>query len=90
MQQVIKEMYRVLKPQNACVIVVASSILAGMDVMTHICLAEIGKKAGFELIHIGERNIHRDSRMLPSSLKKNSSQIEARMHNEFVIGLWKS
>lgn len=89
MQAVIREMYRVLKPERACAIVVASSVLCGIDVETHRCLAEIGQKEGFELVTIGERVIHRDSRMLPTSKTKTDSQIEARMHNEFVIGLWK-
>lgn len=84
-----KEMFRVLKRERACVLVVATSILNGIDVETHFCLSEIGKSIGFELIHIGNRNIPRDSRMLPTSHKKSDSQIEARMHKEFIIGLWK-
>lgn len=89
MHDVIKEMHRVLKPQSACVIVVATSILNGFDVETHHCLAEIGRSVGFDLVHIGERSIHRDSRMLPTSHISNNSQIEARMYHEYVIGLWK-
>jgi DNA modification methylase len=85
----INEMYRVLKPDSACVIVVASSILDGIDVDTHKCLAEIGEALGFELIAINERNIYRDRRMMPASNSKNNSQIEARMHTEYVIGFWK-
>jgi hypothetical protein len=72
------------------VIVVATSLLNGIDVETHKCLGEIGETAGFELAHIGERIIHRDRRMLPTSYNKSNSLIEARMHNEFVIGLWKN
>ena len=89
MSQVIKEMYRVLKPERACVIIVASSVLCGMDVETHKCLAEIGQEHGFELVHIGERDIDRNKRMLPTSHFKNASQIETRMHNEYVLGLWR-
>jgi len=89
MSQVIKEMYRVLKPKRACVIVVASSVLCGLDVETQKCLAEIGQYHGFELVHIGKRNIDRDKRMLPTSHFKNPSQIETRMHNEYVLGFWK-
>lgn len=89
MSQVIKEMYRVLKPGRACVIVVASSVLCGLDVETQNCLAEIGQQHGFELVHIGERNIDRNKRMLPTSHFKNPSQIETRMHNEYVLGFWK-
>jgi DNA modification methylase len=89
MSAVMLEMFRVLKHNSACGIVVASSVLSGIDVQTHICLGEIGKQIGFDLVHIGERTIHRDSRMMPTSFKRNNSQIEARMHDEFVIGLWK-
>ncbi|MCU0443265.1 MAG: site-specific DNA-methyltransferase [Microscillaceae bacterium] len=89
MQIVISEMYRVLKPQRACVIVVATSVLKGVDVETQHCLAEIGKSIGFELIKIGQRNIDRNKRMLPTSHTKTNSQIETRMHQEFIIGFWK-
>lgn len=89
MSGIMKEMYRVLKRQRACVIVVATSILGGLDVKTHLCLAEIGQQKGFELIHTGKRNIDRDRRMLPTSHQVKKSQIETRMHQEFVLGLWK-
>jgi DNA modification methylase len=89
MSEIIKEMYRVLKHGKACIIVVGSSVLSGFDVETHLCLAEIGKQHGFDLPHIGERNIDRDKRMLPTSRNKNDSQIETRMHKEYVIGFWK-
>ena len=90
MHDVIKEMYRVLKPQSASIIVVATSILNGLDVDTHRCLADIGQAVGFEVVHIGQRTIDRNSRMLPTSHAKNNSQIEARMHQEFILGLWKN
>lgn len=90
MKQVITEMYRVLKSNSACVIVVATSILSGVDVQIDRCFVEIGEEAGFELIKVGNRKIHRDKRMLPTSLFKNHSMIENRMQNEFVIGFWKN
>lgn len=89
MQESMKEMYRVLKPERACVMVVAPSKLGGFDVETHICLARIGQNIGFDLVRIGKRNIHRDSRMMPASHSRNGSQIESRMHDEYIIGLWK-
>jgi len=89
MSQVIKEMHRVLKPGRACIIIVASSILCGLDVESHMCLAEIGQQHGFELVHIGERDIDRNKRMMPTSHLKKLSQIETRMHNEYVLGFWK-
>jgi len=90
MQQVISEMYRVLKNERACVLVVATSILNGVDVQIDKCFKEIAEQIGFELIKIGERKIHRDKRMMPTSKNSNQSQIESRMHNEYVIGFWKN
>jgi DNA modification methylase len=90
MKNVLEELYRVLKPNSACVVIVATSVLKGIDVETHVCLSEIGKKIGLELVGIGERNINRDKRMLPTSRDKNDSQIELRMHKEHVIGFFKS
>lgn len=90
MQQVISEMYRVLKNNRACIIVVATSLLNGIDVQIDKCYKELGEQIGFELIRIGERKIHRDKRMLPTSKNNNQSQIESRMHNEYVIGFWKN
>lgn len=90
MSEAIKEMYRVLKHGTACVIIVASSVLSGLDVETHLCLAEIGQTHGFDLVHIGKRNIDRNKRMLPTSNNKTHSKIEARMHNEYVLGFWKA
>jgi len=89
MSGVIKEMYRVLKHGRACVIIVASSVLSGLDVEAHLCLAEIGRHHGFDVVHIGERSIDRNKRMMPTSHTKTNSQIETRMHNEYVIGFWK-
>lgn len=90
MRDALREMHRVLKPDRAAVLVVASSVLAGMDVQTHLCLAEIGKTIGFDLVGIGQRKIHRDKRMMPFSHNSPQSGIENRMHQEYVIGFWKS
>ena len=89
MSEAMKEMYRVLKHGTACVIIVATSVLSGLDVETHLCLAEIGRTHGFDLVHIGKRNIDRNKRMLPTSNNKTNSQIETRMHNEYILGFWK-
>lgn len=91
MLTVFTEMYRVLKPRRPCVIIVATSVLKGIDVQIDKCFREIGNQAGFELVSVGQRKIHRDKRMLPiGKLKNNQSKIENRMHNEFVIGFWKN
>ena len=91
MATVISEMKRVLKRGGAAVIVVATSNLRGIDVQTHKGLASISESAGFDLAGIGVRRLDRDKRMMPARWgNQQSSQIEARMHDEYVIGLVKS
>ena len=91
MATVITEMKRVLKRGGAAIIVVATSNLRGIDVQTHKGLASIGEGAGFDLAGIGVRRLDRDRRMMPARWgNQQSSQIEARMHQEHVIGLLKS
>jgi len=64
--------------------------MRGLDTETHTCLGEIGETVGFELVHIGTRRLDRDKRMMPARWNTDGkSQIEARMHEEYVIGLCK-
>ncbi len=86
------EMLRVLKPGKAAVAVVGNSVMRGINTNTDRCLAEIGKQVGFDLAHIGIRELDRNKRMLPVSKNRNNggnSQIEARMHEEYIIGFVK-
>ena len=55
MTRCLREMIRVLKPGKAAIIVVGSSTMRGMDTRTDVCLGEIGKRIGFELIDIAVR-----------------------------------
>ena len=88
MAAVIAEMRRVLKPHGAAVFVVGTSNLRGIDVETHRGLAAIGESAGLDLAGIGERRLDRDKRMMPARWgARRHSQIEERMHGEYVIGL---
>ena len=49
------------------------------------------KSVGFDLAGIGVRRLDRDKRMMPARWgTKRHSQIEERMHEEYVIGLVKS
>ncbi len=92
MKLTLGEMVRVLKPGKAAVVVVGNSILRGISTDTDRCLAEIGQQAGFNLVHIGLRELDRNRRMLPASKDKSNganSQIEARMHEEYIIGFIK-
>ncbi len=90
MHAVIQEMHRVLKQEKMAIIVVGTSILRGIDVETHKGLAAIGENVGFNLGGIGIRHLDRDKRMMPARWgKTRQSQIEERMHEEYVIGLLK-
>ncbi len=84
------EMLRVLKHGKSAILVVGTSILRGIDTQTGLCLAEIGSETGFYVQGIGIRNLDRNRRMLPVSNSVNlDSQIQNRMHQEYVIGLTK-
>jgi hypothetical protein len=90
MSRTFKEMLRVLKPGKAAIVVVGTSILRGIDTQTGLCLAEIGSNLGFEVSGMGIRDIDRNKRMLPVGKNVNlDSQIQNRMHQEFVIGFYK-
>lgn len=91
MSQVLKEMFRVLKPGKSAIVVVGNSLIRGIDTQTHKCLSEIGQEIGFEVPHIGVRRLDRDRRMLPARRNRDqNSQIENRMHEEYVIGFYKA
>ena len=83
-------MYRVLKPGKVAIVVVGNSTMKGKDTETHKCLQEIGSSIGFIVPYIGIRQLDRNKRMLPASKKKDlNSQIQKRMHEEYVIGFYK-
>ena len=92
MQKVFKEIYRVLKPDSAAVVVVGSSTMRGIDVKTHECLADIAAnlQKPFKVAGVVPRRLDRNKRMMPARFGgKSNSMIEQRMHEEFVIGLYK-
>lgn len=90
MTRVLRDMYRVLKPGRSAILVVGNSIMRNIDTQTQNCLADIGRAIGFDVPNIGVRNLDRDRRMLPVSNKLNlESQIQQRMHEEYVIGYFK-
>lgn len=87
---VLAEMKRVLRLGGSAAVVVASSVLRGLDVQTHRNLAAIGESLGLELAGIGVRQLDRDKRMMPARWgSSGASGIEKRMHDEYVIGFVK-
>ena len=66
MTRVLREMYRVLKPGRASIVVVGTSQMRGIDTETQNCLADIGRQIGFEVPAIGVRNLDRNRRMMPA------------------------
>jgi DNA modification methylase len=90
MQAVLAEMYRVLRKDSPAIVVVGPSIMRGIDVQTHHCLAEIAQETGFSVIGVAQRSLDRNKRMMPARFgKKTDSMIEQRMHEEYIIGLLK-
>lgn len=91
MARVLKEMCRVLKPGKVAIVVVGDSTMRGIDTRTEACLGEIGKLVGLDLVGIATRNLDRDKRMMPARQARfgRGSQIEERMHEEYVIGFLK-
>ncbi len=84
------EMFRVLEPGRCCIVVVGPSTMRGQTIKTHELLGEIGNDIGFRTVDIAERKLDRDRRMLPVAFRRNhGSQIESRIHEEYVIGLFK-
>lgn len=90
MKAVFTEMNRVLHRQAAAILVVGSSMMRGIDVETHTCLAAIAAQVGFDVVGVVPRRLDRDRRMMPARFGRQSgSMIEQRMHEEYVIGLLK-
>ncbi len=86
----IKEMFRVLRSGSAAIVVVGNSMMRGLSTDTALCLADIGQNIGFSVPAIGTRNLERNRRMMPAGNKIDQhSQIQQRMHEEYVIGFYK-
>lgn len=90
MSRSLREMFRVLKPRRAAIVVVGTSVMRGLDTRTHECLSDIGQSIGFDVVGVSARRLDRDRRMMPARPGPvRQSQIEHRMHEEYVIGFCK-
>ncbi len=91
MYQILSKINQVLKPQKHAIVVVASSVIDGIDVSTHECIIDIALSIGLILDNVQLRDIERNKRMMPvSSIIKTDSQIESRMHIEYIIDFKKA
>jgi hypothetical protein len=90
MRLALSEMFRVLEPGRCCIVVVGPSTMRGQTIKTHELLGDVGNDIGFQTVDIAERKLDRDRRMLPVAFRRNhNSQIESRMHEEYIVGLFK-
>jgi len=89
MSAAIGEMTRVLRPSAAAIIVVGPSVMRGILIPTHQCLADISASAGLDVVGVAPRNLDRDRRMMPArrgGQAETASGIELRQYTEYVIG----
>ncbi|MGQ9626201.1 MAG: DNA methyltransferase [Anaerolineae bacterium] len=89
MEKALREMLRVLAKERAAVLVVGSSVIRGVDIKAPTVLAELAGSVGFQMVGVAKREILRDARMMPLSRDSSREGIEARIHEEGVIGLIK-
>jgi hypothetical protein len=89
MKAIFSEMFRVLREDSAAIVVVGTSIMRGIDTQTHLCLADIAARTGFDVVGIGRRTMDRNKRVMPARFGMKTSMIEDRMHEEYIIGLLK-
>ena len=83
------EMLRVLVEGRAAVLVVGSSTIRGVEIKAPTVLAELAASWGFQAVGVARRKIVRNARMMPVSHNSSRNGIEARMHEESVIGMIK-
>lgn len=90
----IGEMARALRPDSAAIMVVGPSVVRGILVPTHQCLADIAASVGLDVVGVRPRNLDRDRRMMPARAQRHDAPdatgIERRMHTEYVIGAVKT
>ena len=89
MRRVLSEMCRVLVPEGVAVLVVGENTLRGLPARVPQSLAAIGEQVGLHFVGIGERQLDRDRRMMPTRRGSVGSLIEKRMHTEYVLGFIK-
>ena len=59
MKIILSEMFRILHKNSAAIVVVGTSIMRGMDIQTHFCLADIAAGLGFDVVGVKQRTLDR-------------------------------
>ena len=90
MAETLSEMQRVLKPGKAAIIVVGPSAAGGITVQTQEILGAIGESIGFQMVGIKAKGISYDRRLMQLIRKSNGNGMEARLQQEYIVGLVKS
>ncbi len=85
----LREMLRVIARGRAVILIVGSSTIRGVGVKAPTVIAELASSVGFRMVGVARREIVRGARMMPVSHHSSRDGIEARMHEEGVIGLIK-
>ena len=85
----LREMLRVTAEGRAVILVVGSSTIRDVGIKAPTVVAELAASVGFNVVGVAKREIVRGARMMPVSHKSSRTGIEARMHEEGVIGLIK-
>jgi hypothetical protein len=85
----LREMLRVITEGRAVILVVGSSTIQGVGIKAPTVVAELAASIGFNVVGVARREIVRGARMMPVSHNSSRTGIEARMHEEGVIGLIK-
>lgn len=90
MRRALHEMKRVLRPGGVAVLVVGDATMRGLSTQTPQSLAVIGQQVGLDWAGTGVRHLDRDRRMMPARADAlQTTQIEQRMHQEYVLGFIK-
>ncbi len=86
MRRVLHEVARVLMPGGVAVFVVGDSTMRGRSTRTPAALAALGEQVGLRHVRTGVRTLDRNRRMMPTRHGPAQSQIEQRMHQEYLVG----
>ncbi|MGI0055735.1 MAG: DNA methyltransferase [Thermoplasmata archaeon] len=89
MLRTFSELHRVMKPGAHAIVVIGPSGYKGIEIPTHLLLADGAAMTGFSVTGVKEREIDRNGRQMPMTFFSAKQGIEARIHTEFILGFVK-